>query len=105
MRAEEVREVVRITINELMSANMIKAPVNDDTIIYDFFEGGEDSGVCQALHELSDDKYIDVIYLYYRDSKTLEWIAEYMNRDVSTIKRNKRRLVRKVNEIVRGLYG
>lgn len=38
----------------------------------------------------------DIIFLQYRDAKTLEWIAEYFNVDVSTIKRNKKRLIYKI---------
>ena len=41
------------------------------------------TGVSYALHSLSDDPYIELIYLLYRDRKTIEWIAEYY--DVSDI--------------------
>lgn len=103
MTAEQIKEIVRLTLIELTTQGKMKEPKYDDTVIYEFFDGKKnDNGVCKALQQLSDDQYIDIIYLYYRDKKTLEWIAEYFNRDVSTIKRNKQRLIKK---ILGGIYG
>lgn len=39
-------------------------------------------GVAYALNALSDDFYIDIIYLQYRDGKTIEFIAGALEKDV-----------------------
>lgn len=109
MTPEQVREIVRITIDELASINS----VNMDKVRYetkkrivekklkDFFNNkGDGNGISYALKILSDDMYIDVIYLQYRDGKTIEFIAEVLEKDVSTILRNKKRLVKKIYELL-----
>ena len=65
-----------------------------------FFAGEKMHDVAAALTELSDDAYIDVIYLQYRDGKTLEWIAEALERDSRTITRNKKRLIIRLYELM-----
>ena len=100
MNAEQIREVVKITIDELMSRNLLNSTDYQyvlsvvDKKLYNYFDNKTGcKGVAGALRSLSDDSYIDVIYLQYRDRKTMEWIAEAMEKDVSTIKRNKKRLI------------
>lgn len=96
---EEVKEVVRMTIDELMARNMLCDPYTDilkqtEAKITKFFNSeGDADGVGKILKELSDDAYIDIIYLQYRDGKTIEWIAEAMDRNESTIIRNKKRII------------
>lgn len=96
---EAVKEVVRMTIDELMARNMLCDPYTDilkqtEAKIIKFFNSeGDADGVGKILKELSDDAYIDIIYLQYRDGKTIEWIAEAMDRNESTIIRNKKRLI------------
>ena len=62
--------------------------------------GMDGTGVSYALHSLSDDPYIELIYLLYRDRKTIEWIAEYYDVSDITIKRNKKRLIQKLYELL-----
>lgn len=108
MTAEQVREVVKITLDELMKANLLKTEDYQYTLnkvepkLQGFFNGTYKDciGISNILHQLSDDPYIDVIFLQYRDRKTLEWIAEYFTVDVSTIKRNKKRLIYKIYELM-----
>ena len=105
MLPAEVREIVRITIDEILERKLFKV----DSYQYisgvvgvhltNFFNGTNNK-VSHALRQLSSDPYIDIIYLQYRDGKTLEWIAEYMERDVSTVKRNKKRLITKIYELL-----
>ena len=52
------------------------------------------------LTTFMDDEYIDIIYAIYRDGNTQEWLAEYLGVDVSTIKRNKKRLITKIYELL-----
>lgn len=99
MTPEEIREVVKITLDELSSRKQYK-PLNYAAILqeidqrlYKYFSGKRDAELRQVLNRISDDPYMDIIYLQYRDRKTLEWIAEIMDKDTSTIKRNKKRLI------------
>lgn len=46
-----------------------------------------------ALDDIVDDPYCDVINMFYFESKTREQIAEFYNVEVKTITRNKNRLV------------
>lgn len=107
MTPEQVREVVRITLDELTKRKLLKSDDyytvlrSVEVSLYKFFENKDKiTGVSYALNTLSDDPYIDVIFLQYRDGKTLEWIAEYMGVDVSTIKRNKKRLILAIYELI-----
>ena len=103
MTQEQIREVVKITIDELTKRKLLDTE-NYQTILravevnlYRYFET-DDKSMTHILNFLSDDPYIDIIYLQYRDGKTLEFIAEILNKDVSTIKRNKKRLVLNIYE-------
>lgn len=101
MTPEEIREVVRITIEELESRkyrNVHKRVSDKLTAFFNNEEGCSD--IFHALLSLHNDPYLDVIYSYYRDGLTLEKIADKLDKDVSTIKRNKKRLVLKLNELL-----
>lgn len=105
----EIREVVKVTLDELLEKKLIvldnyrgvlletQQRLEVDQKLYDFFNNNVDgNGMGVILHDLLDDPYIDVIFLYYRDNMKLEEIAEEVDRDVSTIKRHKRRLQQKI---------
>lgn len=106
MTPEQIREVVKITLDELAERKLIKDdyPVILKVVerkLYEFFNvygGGQ--GVAHALNQLIDDKYIDIIFLHYRDGKTLEWIAECMDVEVRTVLRNKKRLICRIYELL-----
>lgn len=108
MTQEQVREIVKITIDELTKAKLLQTDNYQAVLkqvepkLSNFF-GSKSCNVTNIYHaikNLSDDPYIDIIYLQYRDGKTLEWIAEYFKVDVSTIKRNKKRLIYKIYELL-----
>lgn len=103
MTQDQIREVVKITIDELTKRSLIKT--NDYQAVLQKIEPllfRLDENTKHLLNQLSDDSYIDIIYLHYRERKTLEWIAEYYGVEVSTIKRNKKRLIYKINELMEG---
>ena len=109
MTPEQIREVVKITVEELMREKLLSPPKYPYALkkvekkLYCFFNNKKDcAGVGKVLQSLSDDPYIDVIFLQYRDGCTIERIAEYMDKDVSTIKRNKKRLVLSIYESLEG---
>lgn len=105
MKPEQVREIVKITIDELTQRKQLDIENYQTTLraveanLYSFFDN-KSNDIAYALNQLSDDPYIDIIYLQYRDGKTLEWIAEYFNKDVSTIKRNKKRIIQAVYKLL-----
>lgn len=104
MTPEQIREIVKMTLDELTTRKLIKDDYQSilkvvEGKLYDFFNNrGDGNGISYILRHLSDDQYIDVIFLQYRDGKTLEWIAEYLGVDVSTVKRNKKRLICSIYE-------
>lgn len=99
MTPEQIREIVKITIDELAQrkeyqpANYSAVLQVMDVRLYKFFGGTKDADIANLLRQYSDDTYIDVIYLQYRDRVTIERIADIMEKDASTIKRNKKRLI------------
>ena len=104
MNTEEVRAIVRMTIDELLADDLIdKYKYISREVgkrLESHFAGKKDADVTRALNALSDNPYIDIIYLQYRDCKTLEFIAEYYDVDVSTVKRQKKNLVEKIYKML-----
>jgi hypothetical protein len=106
MTPEQIREVVKMTVDELTQRKLIKEeyPVILGVVekkLHEFFNNrGDGNGISYALNQLSNDAYIEVIFLQYRDGKTLEWIAEYMDVEVRTVLRNKKRLITKIYELL-----
>lgn len=109
MDQSQIREIVKITLDELAQRDMLKDPYQDilkivSNRLYCYFSKGiKDTVLSSVLRQLSDDPYIDIIYLQYRDNKTIEAIAEYYDKDSSTIKRNKKRLINSINDMLRGV--
>ena len=105
MTTEEIREIVRITLEELINNKVIKVDSYTHVLEYvspkltEFFKSStSDPKISNALKSITDDYYIDIICLQYRDDRTIEWIAEYFEKDTSTILRNKKRLIYKIYE-------
>lgn len=98
MERAEVQEIILMTLQELMRQDMLKDRYSViikklDPVVKEYFSKKNNKKIEYFLRNNSDDPYIDVIYLQYRDGKTIEWIADYMDKDESTIKRNKKRLI------------
>ena len=107
MTTDQIREIIRLTLEELIDRKVVKLDSYDYILEYvsnrldDYFNSTDDNDITRALKSLSDDYYIDIIYLQYRDEKTIEWIAEYFNKDTRTILRNKKRLIYKIYEEIK----
>ena len=114
MNHAEIREVVKITLDELLEKKLIvldnyknvlvetQQRLEVDQKLYDFFDNIVDgNGVGAALRELLDDPYIDIIFLYYRDGLNLEEVAEEMDKGITTIKRHKKRLQQRIHGMLR----
>ena len=97
MIPEEVRRLikkaVRKEVREYLGKNedMIYTNISKDLVEY-YQQGEKDEDIRSVLEELTEQKYFEIIPLYYRDGVTIEKIAERFGVDVSTIVRNKRRL-------------
>lgn len=104
MTTEQIREIVRLTLEELINSKVVKLDSYDYVLEYtskeltEYFDNRDKPKVSAALKSVADDYYIDIICLQYRDGKTIEWIAEYFEKDTSTILRNKKRLIYKIYE-------
>ena len=109
MTPDEIREIVKITLDELTLRRLVKDDYPHilkevEKKLYAFFnDSGDSTGVSYAISQLLDDAYLDIIFLQYRDGKTVEWIAEAMDVEVRTIMRNKKRVIKRMYEILEGL--
>lgn len=99
---EDIQNIVTMTINELRRQGMLKDEYTvvlkeTEPVIKEYFLKKNNKVIEYFLIEYSDDPYIDIIYLHYRDGITIERIAECMYKDTSTIKRNKKRLIKAIH--------
>lgn len=98
MNVDEVKSVVKETINEMLKESMVKY---SDKIVYDeinkrlndyFKNNSEDQNLKVAVDKVRNDKYYPIIELYYRDYMNIEYISEHLGIDTSTVVRHKKRL-------------
>lgn len=105
MRVDEIREIVKLTIDELLNGDTDdtyqKAKIIVEYELKSFFNSdSNNNNVGKILNHLMEDDYIDIIFLYYRDGKTLEFIADYYNKDTTTIIRNRKRLIMEIYKLM-----
>lgn len=105
MTPEQIREIVKITIDELDKRKLLKNDPYQSVLqeiepkLKEFFDG-TDKSLSNVIKVLSDDTYVDILFLQYRDGRTLDWIANALDVDISTVKRNKKRLIYRVYELL-----
>lgn len=99
MTKEQIRAIVRETVQELVHVGVIGK--YDSSAAYtevvsrlrEFYANGEnDAEIKNALRSIDGDPYARLIPLYFAYKYTNEKLAEHYNVEVSTISRNKRRL-------------
>ena len=104
MTNNDIKSVVKETLDQLLSGNMLKY---NDMIILD--QMGEilkahynkpDPEITQALESIKNDYYYGVLEGYYREGLTLERLSEKYNADISTIMRNKKRLCIQIYKLI-----
>lgn len=101
MTVDEIKKIVSLTVDEMIQRQLLYTNRDYrhilkvvDAKLYTFFSHkGKCPEIGTILRSLSNDPYIDVIFFQYRDRLTMEEIAEEFGKDVSTIKRNKKRIV------------
>lgn len=95
----EVRKIVSVTIEEFKEKELLK---DIEEIVYKemsenmlgYFRGQrKDKKITAALKSLKEDKYIDIIYMFYKDNYTVEHIAEKLKKETRTIYNHKKRLI------------
>jgi DNA-directed RNA polymerase specialized sigma subunit len=105
-----VRELINYGINKMIKALKNEGFMRDeDDVIYaetakilrDYYNGvyhndpeerEKKEDIEKALDSIKRDQYYDVITMYYGNRETIEFIAEMLDVDVSTVVRNKKRL-------------
>lgn len=60
----------------------------------------QDDEITGALEKLSNDRYIDIIPLYFYSNNTIEHIASLYGVEISTITRNKKRLCMEIYKLI-----
>lgn len=99
MNENEIREIVSMTLDDLLDRELIK---KDDVINYQFMSaklkeyyrtGKKNKIITAALEKIKDDIYFRIIPEYYQQGHTLIWIAVDAGCDRVTVARNKKRLV------------
>lgn len=105
MDKAEIQSIVEMTVQELKRQGMLRdrySIILRDTepAVKDFFNHKNNKKIEAFFRDNSDDPYIDVIYLHYRDNVTLGEIASILDKDESTVKRNKKRLMIKLHDIL-----
>ena len=110
MNKEEVQSIILMTLKELKRQNLLKDTYSVilkevEPVVKEYFCRKNNKNIELFLVSYSDDPYIDIIYLHYRDGITIERIAELMNKDISTIKRNKKRLIMTMYDQLEGING
>lgn len=60
----------------------------------------QDEAITEALQRLQNDKYIDIIPLFYYAHNTIAHIANLYDVDASTITRNKKRLCLEISKYI-----
>lgn len=111
MQSEEIQEIVEaavnITIAKIKTTGILNDPRNTafqktEEVLKKYSElkktGSKKAErltmrIDNAIKELSNDPYIDIIRLFYFENMTRESIAGELNTSVRTVGRNKRRLV------------
>lgn len=99
-----INETVNATVQSLIRENMIKDSVYIDILrrtegrLKAYYNRNQNrEKVREILAELKDDEYIGIISMLYKDRMSIESIAEELGVNVSTVKRNKRRLIFEIN--------
>ena len=111
----EIKNIIRDTVNETVIKLKMSGLMKDDYKTayqkteellrnYNTFKKIKDQPYTQkivnrinaALHEIRNDIYYDIIPLVYFQGETREAVAEHFNTTVTTISRNKNRLINKL---------
>lgn len=91
MDKTEVQNIVMMTISELKRQGFIRdfygvALKTTEPILRGYFKGKKNKVLDDFFTTHSDDQYIEVMYLLYRDNVAIGCAADILRKDISTIK-------------------
>lgn len=111
----DIKQIINDTVNETVMKLKMSGLMKDDRKTayqkteellrnYETFKKVEDQPhtekivniITSALQDLEDDLYYEIIPMVYFEGKTREDVADYFDTTVTTISRNKNRLVNKL---------
>lgn len=93
----DVKRIVQLTIKEMRKQELLQdaesaAYKEISERLNAYYIGIHDDDLQAALDEVKDDRYFDIITMFYFERYTVEQIAEQLDVDVRTVSRNKKRL-------------
>lgn len=115
-----VEEIIEQTVNETIAKLKISGLMRNDSLSpyektenllyhYNVFKNANEDNtqtkkivenIDRALKMINDDYYFDIIQMLFFDKLSREQVAEHMNTSVTTISRNKKRLVESLSVIL-----
>lgn len=105
---QELKALIDATINEtikeLKKQGFLSLDHNYNETqnrLYGYYQNDmQDEEITEALSRLQNDKYIDIIPLFYYAQNSIEHIASLYDVDTSTITRNKKRLCLAISKYI-----
>ena len=106
----EIKALIDATISEtikelkkqgLLSLDQCHSYTETQIRLYNYYQNDmQDEEITEALSRLQNDRYIDIIPLFYYSQNSIEHIASLYDVDASTITRNKKRLCLEISKYI-----
>lgn len=101
MDRNEVQAIVYMTIQEFKRQGLLKDRYSIilkevEPVIREYFISENNKIIESFLLDFSSDPYIDIIYYHYKRNIVIDQISAILDKDASTIKRNKKRLIMEI---------
>lgn len=107
---QEIKTLINSTINETIKELKKQGLLNLDQYqrydeaqarLFAYYQNDmQDEEITKALLRLQNDRYIDIIPLFYYAQNSIEHIASLYDVDTSTIVRNKKRLCLEISKYI-----
>ena len=107
---QEIKTLINTTINETIKELKKQGLLNLDQYqrydeaqarLFAYYQNDmQDEEITKALLRLQNDRYIDIIPLFYYAQNSIEHIASLYDVDTSTIVRNKKRLCLEISKYI-----
>lgn len=107
---QEIKTLINTTINETIKELKKQGLLNLDQYqrygeaqarLFAYYKNDmQDEEITKALLRLQNDRYIDIIPLFYYAQNSIEHIASLYDVDTSTIVRNKKRLCLEISKYI-----
>lgn len=107
---QEIKTLINTTINEtikelkkqgLLNLDQYQRYAEAQARLFAYYQNDlQDEEITKALLRLKNDRYIDIIPLFYYAQNSIEHIASLYDVDTSTIVRNKKRLCLEISKYI-----